>query len=366
MIQWATRLVAVCLVLANLGCAGVGPRVLRQERLRYNQAIVTTHAEQLLANLVRLRYLDPPYFLEVSSVSTQYVMGADAAASVSGLGRSGSTGGLGAGVQYEERPTVTYRPLQGQQFVDRLLSPIEMETIVLLSISGWRFDRLMRCCVQRVNDLWNAPTASGPTPDLAPEFEPFLEMAGLVEQLTRRGAIELQIRARDGGPGAAARLEMRLLFHEHPGAAADLARLRALLDLDPQANEFRLTPNPTDRRPDEIAFFPRSVLSTMNYLSQSVEPPQRDIDAGRVKRTLRPDGSQFDWHELSGDLFQVRSSLSMPSDAFVRVRYRNAWFYIDDRDLASKATFNLLDQLFQLQAGEGGGQAPLLTLPVGG
>ena len=76
------------------------------------------------------------------------------------------------------------------------------------------------------------------------------------------------------------------------------------------------------------------------------------------------DGTEFDWSRVTGDLFRVRSSVDQPDDAFVRVRYRNAWFYIDDSDLSSKSTFNLLDQLFQLQAGKTGGVAPMLTLPL--
>jgi hypothetical protein len=50
----------------------------------------------------------------------------------------------------------------------------------------------------------------------------------------------------------------------------------------------------------------------------------------------------------------------------VAVQYRGSWFYIDDSDLSSKSTFNLLGQLFELQAGEAGGSVPLLTLPIGG
>ena len=49
----------------------------------------------------------------------------------------------------------------------------------------------------------------------------------------------------------------------------------------------------------------------------------------------------------------------------MRVRYRDTWFYIDDADLNSKATFGLLEQLFNLQAGEVATTGPVLTLPVG-
>ena len=86
--------------------------------------------------------------------------------------------------------------------------------------------------------------------------------------------------------------------------------------------------------------------------------------AGRVTVTRNRDGSEFDWPVLSKDLFRVASSSKQPDNAFVRVQYRGTWFYIEDSDLSSKSTFNLLDQLFQLQSGNPGNGAPMLTLPI--
>jgi hypothetical protein len=141
-------------------------------------------------------------------------------------------------------------------------------------------------------------------------------------------------------------------------------RLKEILGLRADLDEFYLTNNPTDHSPREIGIQPRALIGVMNYLSQSVEPPKRDIDAGRVTVTRNRDGSEFDWPKLSKDLFRVASSSKQPDNAFVRVQYRDTRFYIDDSDLSSKATFNLLDQLFQLQSGNTGNVAPMLTLPI--
>ena len=60
-----------------------------------------------------------------------------------------------------------------------------------------------------------------------------------------------------------------------------------------------------------------------------------------------------------------------PHDAYVAVKYRDYWFYIDDRDQASKQTFSLMMQLIRLDVSnpltsESGAQkTPVLTLPVG-
>jgi hypothetical protein len=359
------------LAVALIGCTSVGPKSIRAARFNYNSAIIDTRNEQLLTNLVRLRYRDPPYFLEVSSVSTQYVLGGSAGASVGSLGDN-AVGGVNGAVAYEQRPTITYLPLKGDDFVDRLLSPVPMEAIVLLTHSGWRFDRVLRCCVTRVNDLWNAPTASGPTPDRAPAFDSFMETAELLEGLRQSGALELRYRrVRKGEELEIAPLGaeqerhvLKIVFKPLEGNSEETARLKELLGVRSDLDEFYLTPNPTYRESYEIGLLPRSLLGAMSYLSQAVEPPQRDVEAGRVTVTRKADGSVFEWPELTGGLFRVRSSLSPPDNAFVQVRYRDAWFYIDDADLDSKSTFNLLDQLFQLQAGDAGGAAPLLTLPL--
>src|SRR5215471_15730058 len=59
----------VCALLA--GCASIGPEALQQNRLQYNEAVKTTSEEQLLLNIVRLRYTDTPSSLAVSSIAVQ-------------------------------------------------------------------------------------------------------------------------------------------------------------------------------------------------------------------------------------------------------------------------------------------------------
>jgi hypothetical protein len=54
-----------------------------------------------------------------------------------------------------------------------------------------------------------------------------------------------------------------------------------------------------------------------------------------------------------------------PETAFVAVKYRDYWYYIDDRDPESKATFALVLQLSRLDLARQQPAAPFLTLPVG-
>src|SRR4051812_4724531 len=71
---WTRRRLLLTLAagaLAHAGCS-VGPRALRRDRLHYNEAVKASSEEQLLLNIVRLRYTDTPSSLAITSVADQY------------------------------------------------------------------------------------------------------------------------------------------------------------------------------------------------------------------------------------------------------------------------------------------------------
>ena len=55
-----------------------------------------------------------------------------------------------------------------------------------------------------------------------------------------------------------------------------------------------------------------------------------------------------------------------PPDAYVAVPYRDHWFWIDDRDLASKRMFSFLLFMFSLAESGRAPQAPVVTISAGG
>lgn len=383
------------------GCNTVGPKALEGARINYNEAIARTADQQLLLNLVRLKYRDTPLFLEITSVSTQYNLEWSAGASQSftdtdvltgGLARgatavasavagnagslsrtgtrSGSltrqrvdtdTSGMNIGLGYYERPTITYSPLQGEQFVTQLLSPIPLDRLMLLSGSGWSVARVFRTCLQEMNGLDNASSASGPTPSYVPEYEAFREATELLRRLQIRRAIEFLQRV--DAESDTSHLEMR--FRNGAGESADAVAFRRMLGLAADGNEFVVAQSVYDGDPNQLALRPRSLMAVLHFLSQGVEAPADHVERGLVTETLRDDGLPFDWGDLMGDLFRVQSQGSPPRDAFVRIRYRGRWFFINDMDLESKTTFGLLSTLFKLQSGDIQNTGPTLTLPVG-
>jgi len=66
------RAAAATLASAMLaGCAGVGPRHVVHDRFDYATALSRSWKENMLLNVVKLRYADAPLFLDVSSIVEQ-------------------------------------------------------------------------------------------------------------------------------------------------------------------------------------------------------------------------------------------------------------------------------------------------------
>ena len=121
------RAVLLTAVLSMLGgCLNIGPNTIVQDRFKYNQAIRDSWEEQMLTNMVAIRYGESPVFLNVSSVIAQY--GLETSARV-GAGVNSSFVGDdtiqgNAAAVWSERPTITYTPVEGQEFAINLLTPI--------------------------------------------------------------------------------------------------------------------------------------------------------------------------------------------------------------------------------------------------
>ncbi len=67
-----TLLISSILLCVLSSCSQMGPRFIEGSRTDYNVAMGNTESEQILLNLVRLRYGDAPYFLEATALNTQF------------------------------------------------------------------------------------------------------------------------------------------------------------------------------------------------------------------------------------------------------------------------------------------------------
>ena len=343
----------VGLVLGSEACSQTGHRLLKTGRPRYNAALADTDDRELLLNFVRLKYNELPYFLEVSSISASVSFTADVG--VSGIKAAPR---LGAGVNYSERPNIIYKPLGGEKFTRQLMTPIDLQTLVLLHQAGWNLDRIFRVCVASVNEVPNAEPTNFPTPPRPPDYRTFLRIAEAMAELEDDGLLDLGLTSGEGKP------EVRMDIEEE-GRNSPLGRqLFEDLGLDPTAPVYRLTAAAAGGGGDTLAVVTRPLTAAIYFLAQGIDIPRKHLEKRVVAVTRQDNGDLFDWSEVLGNLMRIHTSDEPPGEAFVAVQYRDSWYYIDDTDIESRTTFSFVNLLFQLQGGDLPDSGVILTLPV--
>jgi hypothetical protein len=302
-------------------------------------------------------------FLTVSSVSTSFswTQGAGAEGfAFESRSTIGDNVGVSGNLEYTERPTITYTPLGGADFVTSVLTPAGLETLVLLSNSGWSLERLLRLMVDRMSGLRNALSASGPTPSNAPVYVDFKRAAKLMDALHETDMLEFRY-AQVGGQAAPV-----MIMSREAADWEETRELKRMLGLDPEKDTYLLDNEGNRARPDAVGIELRSLVGAFFFISHGIDIPSRDEAMGRVMVTKNENGEPFDWTLVVGDLFNARSQVEPPDNAQVAVEYRGSWFYIDDSDMTSKYTLLLMEQLRSLLGGKVEKEGPTLTLPVSG
>lgn len=402
----------VCLIAA--GCA-FGPRSLEHTRLRYNEAIKATTEEQLLLNIVRLRYVDNPSSLAISVIATQFegqggiqllpffAIGPDADP------RRFSAILPGVQAQLADRPTTTLTPLDDQEFTRRLFTPLPLEGVLYLAKTTWPIATVFRLYLENLNWVSNAQTGSGPTPKRPPEYAEYLRGITALQALQDRGQIVFIQEERTEKLGgalpaerimAAAIIEAAKNGHEYIVDEKDgtwtltKKTLQPVLRIHPQAVDsddmaefarvFRLKrgldrydlkvesldPFSANYPPEGVMTIDletRSLLQVLFFVSQGVEVPPEHRTKNLVRVTRSETGEAFDWQHVHRDLFKVNWAHGQkPPNGRVAIRYRGYWFYIDETDHDTLSTFALLVEASRLELAARGGSGPVLTLPISG
>ena len=338
-------LVSACaFVLA--GCVSVGPATVARDRFDYNGEVARSWKEQMLLNIVKSRYLDTPVFLEISQIVSGYTL-------QDGVSLGGSTGGptsqgLAVSVQgsFSDRPTITYTPLTGAQFNRNMLTPIPPSAILFTMASGWRVDLVFRITVRSINSIDSTGSDS-------PRYDRLLS---LLRQLQLAGAVGMRV-----PPGNKNSDTVLLVFSVGtltPEQQAMRKEVREILGLPQDQNEFSVVFGEAASRPGEIAMQTRSMMQVLLSLGALVDVPESDVREGRTSAS-EPATT------VSAGMLHIKFSKDRPSGALASVAYRNGWYWIDDRDLQSKATFGLVMLLSTLAETGGRENLPLVTIPAG-
>lgn len=352
----ATRL-ALGACLAAAGCAHhLGPKTIVNDRFDYSARLADSWKEQTLLNIVKMRYLDTPVFLDVGQIVSGYSL-----ESVVSLGGSlssptaiqGDSLSLGAAGRYTDRPTITYTPLTGEKFLRGMITPIPARSVFFLIQSGFAADFVLELTTESVNGLRNAPSTMAERRGADPGFRRALD---LMRSIQMAGAVRLLVQPGEGKEAAT--------VAAFPGdnlsddTLRQVAEFKQILGLAPDVHRYRILDSPVRGGPDELTLDTRSMLQVLFALALHVDVPVEHVGEGRATPGLEPIAPG------EGAIFRVRSGREKPADAYAAVRYRDLWFSIDDRDLRAKRTFAFIMFVFTLADTGAAEKLPVLTIPT--
>ena len=354
---------------------------------------------QMLKNLVRMRYGNPPVFTTVGTVTEKYkqepskISLTGAVTSVLGSSVDDSVknennllGQVGIGGTRET--TFQYSPLAGKELNETMNRRLGLETVFYLTQSGFSIERVLAITVERFGPALNAPFASGPTPDYLPkqeEFNKYEDTLNALKNLRQQNKIRFLQAVSTDEICPPAEIKEESAKKEKPPEKLiacflddnfdcscennndpQWKKLTDLLKAEDRKGILMLTDSET-RSASEIRVRTRSLFGIMHYLSQNVKVPDRDREIVKISKIkdgegCGKEGKKRDGWDCSpaGQRFEVISSDTRPQlicsgsrtdgdCASVVTRHNGRWFYIDARDHDSKATFALLTKLFEIQ-----------------
>ena len=347
--------------------------------LSYDQTVTQVSSEQLLLNIVRARFHRPVHFTTVSSVAATF----DFRVSAGITPPEGDARGLVAPVfstTVAENPTVTIIPMDGAQFEQRLLTPLEESRFLALLELGGDLGmalRMMGAAMRlETNDghtmLKNDPASGHDYEEyrrralhlstLYRKHRLFIEPV-LVEEvwtgsLERGPEPEDVLRALDKGYLWRKVGETRYVLHKarvllsnyHPSRVGKEGTefFRDLLDWPPNEVLVDIQPGfPGGEFPFQGRVSLRSFNSVLQFLARGMdEQPEYAVDQDPRTGPVQVNPP----HTL-----QIAETVARPSHASITVQYEGRYYSVlDERDATGEGrnwnmkAFSMLYQLFQM------------------
>jgi hypothetical protein len=142
--------------------------------------------------------------------------------------------------------------------------------------------------------------------------------------------------------------------------AQKAGEVRRLLKMPADQQKFMLTFSPVRGADDELAVGSRSMLQIMQAFASYLDVPEEDLKAHRAVPAFENEAPE----ESRQDPVRIYSGKDKPTDAFVAVRYRGHWFWIDDGDWRTKRALTAVMFFFTIAETGGSDNLPLITIPA--
>jgi hypothetical protein len=327
------------------------------DRFDYSTAIADSWKQQTLLNIVKLRYMDLPVFVDVASVVSGYSM--QTGVSVNGTVSSqaavqGNFASVGGQAIYTDRPTITYVPMTGEKFMRGLITPIDPKHIFFMLQAGYSADFLLGLTVESLNGVRNRSATAGSVREADPEFVRALE---LIRDVQAAGAVGMRVEE-DKAKGQTA-----VLFFRRDDVSGEIAekeaQIRRLLKLPAELQKYVLIYSPVRGAENELAVNSRSMLQIMTAFASYLDVPE-----AHLKNHSTPPAAVSAPTEAGQPPVRIHSSKEKPANAFAAVHYREHWFWIDDSDWRTKRALTAVVFFFTLAETGGTEKLPLITIPA--
>jgi hypothetical protein len=348
---------AICgLSFVATGCLHpkIGPQSLPRDRSLYSTSLADSWKEVTLLNIVKIRYLDPPVFVDIGNIVSSYTLSQGASAGGTIIPSGNSSTLLNGSVTFSNSPTITYTPLTGNAYIKGLTTPLPPATVFGAIQNGTPADSILLSSVQTINGLRNQQALLEGIRPADPEFHRVRE---LLRDIQLSGLVRLYV-AEDAAKRQTTMMAIRS-DNIPPEIQTETRELRRLLRLREDATEFTLVSAPLPSSDTEIAVMTRSLVGMLQNMAAEVEVPSEHsaqhrafpgIETGRTLPGVVP-------------MIRIHSAKSKPPDFFVNIYYRDTWFWLDDGDLVSKRAFMQLMQLFTMTDTGVKENQPVVTIP---
>jgi hypothetical protein len=335
----------------------LGPGTITTDRFDYSTAIADSWKQQTLLNIVKIRYMDLPVFVDVASIVSGYsletaIQAGQTWPDTHAMG--GNVFSLGGSARFTDRPTLTYVPMTGEKFLRGMITPIEPKNIFFMLQAGYAADFILGLTVESLNGVRNRSVVAGGMREADPDFVRALE---LLKDVQAAGAVGMRVEEDKE------RKQTAVLFFRRDDVPADIAEkaleIRRLLKLPADQQKLVLTYSPMRGATNELAVNSRSLLQIMGAFSTYLEVPEAHIKDQSATPSFEKSAI-----ENKKTVVKIYSGRCKPLDTYVSVFYRGHWYWIDNGDWRTKRALTAVMFFFTLADTGAPDKLPLITIPA--
>ena len=165
----------VAAIAVTSGCQ-IANQSLRADFVDFNAILQGNQTQQMLLNLVRMRYRETPLFLQAGSLTASYESSFSADSSASIPDADFASLDIGGSYKFSSKPTISYTPVEGKEYVQQFMAEITPQTFAMLVRAGWPITKLGDLLVASVTLESGEHLLGRPSAESNPGFREFFKV----------------------------------------------------------------------------------------------------------------------------------------------------------------------------------------------